>query len=71
MFIIGHQKTTTKDNPDVLKFILDSGATDHFVMREDVLNDVVDLQPPIAVSIAKNEVTVNATKKGNIYVITD
>ena len=30
-----------------------------------------DSQPTIAVSIAKNEVTVNATKKTKIYVITD
>lgn len=61
----------TKPTKNEIIFLLDSGASDHLVNTLDVFNEVVDLMPPLKISIAKNDVFITATKRGSIPVITN
>lgn len=49
-------------------FLLDSGASDHIINREDLFISHTVLQPPLRISIAKNGAFISATKKGTMYV---
>ena len=54
-----------------ITFLLDSGASDHIVKRDDLFSSFIELQPPMKISIAKNGAFKNATKKGFIQVTTN
>lgn len=60
----------SKGNKEVL-FLLDSGATDHIVNQEDLLTRITDLPTPIEISVAKNDTTVIARRRGSIEVISN
>ncbi|GBP59571.1 Copia protein [Eumeta japonica] len=51
-----------------ISFILDSGASDHIINREDLTHNFTDLDKPLMISIAKNGVSITATKKGTLKV---
>lgn len=51
-----------------ISFLLDSGASDHLINREDLADTFADLQTPIKISIAKNGAFITATKMGTIVV---
>ena len=54
-----------------ITFILDSGASDHLINREDLTESFIELQPPMKISVAKNGAFVTATKKGKLNVISN
>lgn len=54
-----------------LWFLLDSGASDHLVNREDVFSTCTPLEPPIKMTVAKNGAFISATKRGDIRIITN
>ena len=54
-----------------VRFILDSGATDHIVNRLDVFTTVENLAIPLQISIAKKGEKIAATKKGVIKIVTN
>ncbi|KAJ3642669.1 hypothetical protein Zmor_025430 [Zophobas morio] len=58
------------DTPDSVVFILDSGATDHMVNRDDVFTSWSVLSPPLQVAVAKTGEFMTATKRGLIHVTT-
>ncbi|GBP98554.1 Copia protein [Eumeta japonica] len=51
-----------------ISIILDSGASDHIINREDLTHNFTDLEKPLMISIAKNGVSITATKKGTLKV---
>lgn len=55
-------------NGSNLSFLLDSGASDHIINKEEYTKEFVDLKPPIKIYIAKNGAYISATKKGNLSV---
>ena len=59
------------ENGDKEIFILDSGASDHLINKEELYSNFIELQPPIKISVAKNGTFINATKKGTINVISN
>lgn len=54
--------------PNEITFILDSGASDHIVNREELFDNFVILNPVFLISVAKNGQFVSATKKGSMKV---
>ena len=54
-----------------ITFLLDSGASDHIVKRDDLFSSFIELKPPMKISITKNGAFINATKKGIIQVTTN
>lgn len=65
-FMVGDYQYENMDN--TITFVLDSGASDHLVNRDDVFTSFTDLNNPLKISIAKNETFISATKKGTINV---
>lgn len=65
-FMAGDFQLTTSANEIV--FLVDSGATDHLINRDDIFESYIDLKPPIKIAVAKNGVFVTATKRGSINV---
>lgn len=59
------------ENTDGINFILDSGATDHIINREDLATNFIKMQSSLKISVAKNGVYVYATKKGSLAVQSD
>lgn len=51
-----------------ITFILDSGASDHIINREDLFTSSTDLNTPLKISIAKTGAFISATKKGILNV---
>lgn len=51
-----------------IRFLLDSGAADHIINREDLFIDHTDLSTPLKISIAKTGEFISATKKGTLQV---
>lgn len=51
-----------------ITFLLDSGATDHLVKRDDLFSSILELQTPMKIAIAKTGSFITATKKGTIHV---
>lgn len=49
-----------------LKFVVDSGASDHFVCTDNVFSETTTLNDPIEITTAKRGVSMNVTKKGKI-----
>ncbi|CAK9821259.1 Copia protein [Anthophora retusa] len=64
-FMAGDYK---KGETKKLTFLLDSGASDHVINRDDVFSNYIELLPPQKISVAKNDTYIVATKKGNIEV---
>ncbi|KAJ3654046.1 hypothetical protein Zmor_013260 [Zophobas morio] len=58
------------DTPDSVVFILDLGAMDHMVNRDDVFTSWSVLSPPLQVAVAKTGEFMTATKRGLIHVTT-
>ncbi|KAJ3661044.1 hypothetical protein Zmor_005465 [Zophobas morio] len=58
------------DTPDSVVFILDLGATDHMVNRDEVFTSWSVLSPPLQVAVAKTGEFMTATKRGLIHVTT-
>lgn len=54
-----------------LKFVLDSGATEHLVNDLIFYKDYKQLKVPIKIAVAKKEVCISATHVGNIEVLTN
>ncbi|KOC58795.1 Copia protein [Habropoda laboriosa] len=54
-----------------ITFLIDSGASDHLINREDLTKNFVDLNPPIKVGVAKNGCFILATKIGSLNVISN
>lgn len=52
-----------------IKFLLDSGASDHITNRDDLFTSFECLNPPLKISVAKNNTFISATKRGNINLI--
>lgn len=69
-FMAGAHKSEQRD-PNYVSFILDSGASDHFINRDDLAQDFELLENPINISVAKNGTYIRATKKGNLAVKSD
>lgn len=61
--------TTTKqyDNASYIKFILDSGATEHMANKESFFNDLCRTDD-INISVAKQDASLCANQKGDIHV---
>lgn len=60
---------TDTDVPEnKVSFILDSGASDHIINREDLFNTFSDISTPLKISVAKSGQFISATKKGTINV---
>lgn len=57
-----------QESPDQLTFLLDSGATDHLVNRQDIFKTITNLDMPLKISIAKVNESISAIKKGTIEV---
>lgn len=56
------------DDGNKITFLLDSGASDHIINREDLFISYTDLPTPLKISIAKNGEFISATKKGTMQV---
>ncbi|KAJ3641539.1 hypothetical protein Zmor_028042 [Zophobas morio] len=66
----GCDENLQNDTPTSVVFILDSGATDHMVNRDDVFTSWSVLSPPLQVAVAKTGEFMTATKRGLIQVTT-
>lgn len=66
-FMVGGYKQR-EDSPNCITFILDSGASDHLINREDLAQNFAVLEEPIKISVAKNETFIRVTKKGNLSI---
>lgn len=67
-FMVGDYECNERENQNNITFILDSGASDHLINREDLAQNFMELKKPIDISVAKNGTFIKATKKGNIPV---
>jgi len=52
-------------------FLLDSGASDHLANNESLFTTITELDEPIKISVAKNDVFIYAVKKGTVKLYTD
>jgi len=59
-------KNKSKSDNENVKFILDSGATDHLVNDEKLFVDYIDLESPIKIDVAKHGEFIFATKRGTV-----
>ena len=72
MFMMSAQgcERDSSNNSDV-SFILDSGASDHAINNDDLFSSFENLPAPMKIYIAKNGAYINATKRGQIKIVTD
>lgn len=54
------------DNNKRVRFVVDSGASDHMVNDERLLEDIQDLENPVVISTAKSGETLRGTKTGKM-----
>lgn len=66
-FMIADYQDDPSGKPEI-SFILDSGASDHIINREDLFSNFTDLNVPLKISVAKHGEFVSATKKGTLNV---
>ncbi|CAD7091660.1 unnamed protein product [Hermetia illucens] len=52
-----------------IEIVIDSGASDHIINREDLAKDFEHLQHPLKLSVAKTGSFITATKRGKLNVI--
>ena len=69
-FVVGGFQSEV-DVKNKITFLLDSGASDHLINREDLAVNFNELEEPIKISVAKNETFITATKKGTMNVTTN
>ncbi|XP_062534498.1 zinc carboxypeptidase-like [Armigeres subalbatus] len=50
-----------------VRFVVDSGASDHMVNDERMLEDVEELEKPVFIATAKSGTTLRGTKRGKSY----
>lgn len=55
-----------KNNDKRVRFVVDSGASDHMVNNVDLLEDIRELERPVVISIAKSGEKLRATKVGRM-----
>lgn len=70
-FMIETNQERVEPVEDKLIFLLDSGASDHLVNRDDLFENFVELKNPMKISVAKKAAFITATKKGKINVISN
>lgn len=68
-FMTGNYQSEEDNNN--ITFILDSGATEHIINREDLTENFTELETPIKISVAKAGTSITATKRGTINVISN
>lgn len=68
-FMLGAQKPIEHVNE--VTFLLDSGASDHIINRQDLFIHYSRLIIPLKISVAKNGTYITATKRGTIKVTSD
>lgn len=61
----------SKCDANEIKFLLDSGATDHLVNSLDFFTFIEDLKPPSKITIAKRGEYIMATKRGNMELVSN
>lgn len=57
-----------KDQSNKITFLLDSGASDHIINRDDLFSTYTTLTVPLKISVAKNSEFISATKSGTLQV---
>lgn len=70
-FMMGQHFLGQSVKENELIFLLDSGASDHIINRDDLFIKYNNLQTPVKLSIAKHNEFISATKRGSINVISD
>lgn len=70
-FMAGDFETVTSIQRNKISFILDSGASDHIINREDLTENFEVLGTPIRISVAKNSTFIKATRKGTLNLTTN
>jgi hypothetical protein len=70
-FMTGDYQIEEDESGEGVTFILDSGASDHMINREDLFSTSTLLPSPFKISIAKMDQFVSATKKGTLNVVSD
>lgn len=70
-FMVGNYSKDYQKYGDEISFILDSGATDDIINRDDIYKFSEVLQDTRKIGVAKNDVYIEATKRGTIDVITN
>lgn len=70
-FMVGNYSKDYQKYGDEISFILDSGATDHIINRDDIYKFSEVLKDTRKIGVAKNDVYIEATKRGTIDVITN
>ncbi|KPI92981.1 Copia protein [Papilio xuthus] len=70
-FMTGEYNNQEQDTVNKITFLLDSGASDHIINREDLFISQIGLPTPIKISVAKHGEYISATKKGTIQVTTN
>ena len=66
--LIGFESSVASHVGDRLIGALDSGATRHMVNVDTILSEVTTFDEPVPIKVAKNNISMNATKKGKIFV---
>lgn len=66
-FIVGNK--FDKNDTRNIRWLLDSGATEHMTNSEDYFYELETLREPISIAVAKKNQSVIATKRGNIRIL--
>ena len=70
-FMMENIHSIQRTNINEIIFLLDSGATDHIVNREDFFSSSSVLSPSMRISVAKTGQSITAIKRGTIQVVTN
>lgn len=68
-FMTGQLDVTQDEN--TITFLLDSGASDHIINRDDLFSNFIYLDNPMKISVAKAGSYIQATKRGSIKVVSN
>lgn len=61
----------TNGNEKVISFYVDSGATEHWITDESLLNEVEKLDNPFHVQVAKEETSLEVTHGGKLHLLSE
>lgn len=64
-----HNDSTQQE--DTIKFLLDSGATDHIINKQHYFTSFTKLNTPVEISVAKNNTSIKAHIRGRINITTN
>lgn len=70
-FMVGIGSYSGEREDQNITFVLDSGASDHLINREDLAKNFAELENPLRISVAKSGTFISAIKKGNLSVISN